>query len=301
MRRINTPTAAEDLFGPGKSGFRNGDPALAILATRLNAEFFNSLQEEVAGVVEGAGLALIPEDNGQLLLAVKNLIVANALKIKAPIAGDLNTYTADIRGSGSNLTNAPGGDAGFWYLDVQKHGTVGTYCRQIAARVTGAAPDVYVRHCNNGVWTGWARFITEGTAATEAAAGVARVATQVQTNAGADDATIVTPKKLRFGFAVSLTANGYIALPSWLGGLILQWGTSVNIGYDQRATVSYPIAFPTACFIALANFKAPAAFTDHCSSFGVANITNTSFQMENQWVYSSGPNSWPGVWFALGV
>ena len=42
MRRISTPTAAQDLFGPGKHGFRNGDPANAILATRLQAEWFNA-------------------------------------------------------------------------------------------------------------------------------------------------------------------------------------------------------------------------------------------------------------------
>lgn len=73
MRRIDTPTAAEDLFGPGKDGFRDGNPALAILATRLNAAFFNAIQEEIAGVVEGAGLALNPGDNTQLLAALRKL------------------------------------------------------------------------------------------------------------------------------------------------------------------------------------------------------------------------------------
>lgn len=73
MRRIDTPTAAEDLFGPGKDGFRDGNPALAILATRLNAAFFNAMQEEIAGVVEGAGLALDPADNAQLFKAIQLL------------------------------------------------------------------------------------------------------------------------------------------------------------------------------------------------------------------------------------
>lgn len=73
MRRIDTPTAAEDLFGPGKDGFRDGNPALAILATRLNAAFFNAMQEEIAGVVEGAGLALNPADNTQLFQAIQLL------------------------------------------------------------------------------------------------------------------------------------------------------------------------------------------------------------------------------------
>lgn len=71
MRRISTPTAAQDLFGPGKHGFRNGDPANAILATRLQAEFFNAVQEELATFIEQAGIALDGLDNAQLLKAFR--------------------------------------------------------------------------------------------------------------------------------------------------------------------------------------------------------------------------------------
>lgn len=70
MRRIDTATKAVDLFGAGKHGFKNGDPALAILATKLNAEFFNSIQEELSRAIEGAGLTLAPADNTQLLAAI---------------------------------------------------------------------------------------------------------------------------------------------------------------------------------------------------------------------------------------
>jgi hypothetical protein len=73
MRRIDTSTAVADLFGPGKNGFGDGNPALAILATRLNAAFFNAIQEEGANLVEGAGLALDPGDNTQWLQAIQLL------------------------------------------------------------------------------------------------------------------------------------------------------------------------------------------------------------------------------------
>lgn len=82
--------------------------------------------------------------------------------------------------------------------------------------------------------------------ATESVLGMAKVATQTQTNAGTDDATMVTPKKLRWGFAASIGSAGYIVLPTWLGGLILQWGpTTASPG---GTTTSFPIAFPSACY-----------------------------------------------------
>jgi phage-related tail fiber protein len=82
--------------------------------------------------------------------------------------------------------------------------------------------------------------------ATETNQGTAKVAKQEQVDAGTDDSTIVTPKKMRWGFAISRAANGYIILPTWLGGLIIQWG-QINVGdVASAAAVNYslPMAFP---------------------------------------------------------
>ncbi|WP_343675156.1 gp53-like domain-containing protein [Paraburkholderia heleia] len=92
----------------------------------------------------------------------------------------------------------------------------------------------------------------KGEQAAEATQGTAKVATQAQTNSGTDDTTIVTPKKLRAGFAVSLSSNGYIAFPTWLSGLIVQWGfratlTAVPAGSSAPVTWTFPLAFPAAC------------------------------------------------------
>ncbi|EPL10773.1 phage tail protein [Pseudomonas sp. CF161] len=79
--------------------------------------------------------------------------------------------------------------------------------------------------------------------ATEANQGTAKIATDVQINAGTNDATIVTPKKQRLGFSCMFGTDGYVALPTWLGGFILQWGRfSIN---GNSATVLFPTAFPS--------------------------------------------------------
>lgn len=80
--------------------------------------------------------------------------------------------------------------------------------------------------------------------ATESVLGLAKTATQAQINAGADDATIVTPKKMRAGFSASLGINGYISFPTWLGGLIFQWGYYNGSLDDLTALITFPIPFP---------------------------------------------------------
>lgn len=49
------------------------------------------------------------------------------------------------------------------------------------------------------------------------------------------------------GFAVLLETNGFIKLPSWLGGLIFQWGLwTSNPSPGVAVNVTFPIVFPTA-------------------------------------------------------
>lgn len=86
--------------------------------------------------------------------------------------------------------------------------------------------------------------------ATETVSGTAEIATQAETNAGTDDARFVTPKKMRFGFSILLATNGYVVFPTWLGGLIIQWGRFVGAGIANHYnyTVNYPITFPNSLY-----------------------------------------------------
>jgi hypothetical protein len=84
--------------------------------------------------------------------------------------------------------------------------------------------------------------------ATETNQGTAKVATDAQMLDSANDAVMATPKKMRKGFSISLASNGSIVFPTWLGGLIIQWG-QIQIGdIASAAAVPYslPLAFPNA-------------------------------------------------------
>ena len=67
MPRIDTPGATPD------NRFTEGDPTTPTAATEVSAEWLNAVQEEVAAVIAGAGIALDKADNGQLLEAIKKL------------------------------------------------------------------------------------------------------------------------------------------------------------------------------------------------------------------------------------
>lgn len=105
MRRIDTSTKAVDLFGAGKHGFKNGDPSLAILATKLNAEFFNATQEELASLIEYAGLTLDDADNTQLRQAISALITASIPAASTDgIAGSFANLKASATGTSAAIT-----------------------------------------------------------------------------------------------------------------------------------------------------------------------------------------------------
>jgi len=117
--------------------------------------------------------------------------------------------------------------------------------------------------------------------ASETFRGGAEIATQAEVEAGSDDARIVTPSKLRFGFAVLLASNGHIAFPAWMGGLIIQWGqTGGNIASNSNQTITYSLTYPNGTLQAFATLltSAPSATP---VSFGTNLLSNSQLQIYN--------------------
>ncbi|MBJ4955690.1 hypothetical protein JGF37_12370 [Salmonella enterica subsp. enterica serovar Goldcoast] len=120
MHRIDTPTAQKDKFGAGKNGFTRGNPQTGTPATGLDDDYFDMLQEELAGVVEATGVNLEKSKHNQLLTALKVLLLSRAhpfadIKADGPAAiaealsnlGLHETGFATLTSSG-NFTVPPG-------------------------------------------------------------------------------------------------------------------------------------------------------------------------------------------------
>jgi hypothetical protein len=137
--------------------------------------------------------------------------------------------------------------------------------------------------------------VTRGLQATETLAGVAKIATQALANAGADDTTMMTPKKMRNGVSMLISAIGYIALPSWLGGLIIQWG-SVAAAASGVGSGAFPVTFPNGLFRAVCTYLASG--TAMGVSAITANTTNNSTFVGNAFNTTNGAGvSGANIWY----
>lgn len=90
----------------------------------------------------------------------------------------------------------------------------------------------------------------------------------------------------------SLGSGGYQKLP---GGLILQWG-SVAITSGSNVAVTFPIAFPTACFKFNANFVSAGTMTGGYTAGG-RTPTTTGVTVD---AFSNAGGSSTYNWLAIG-
>ncbi|MEW5714570.1 phage tail protein [Pseudomonas sp. SB113] len=72
------------------------------------------------------------------------------------------------------------------------------------------------------------------------------IGTQNEIDASTSNTAVVTPRTLKFGFSfIKGGGNGNCAIvfPSWLGGLIVQWGVHIANTPDAETSVTFPVSF----------------------------------------------------------
>ena len=119
---------------------------------------------------------------------------------------------------------------------------------------------------NAGVGLGLLGITTAGTSTD----GLVSFATDAQVNAGTNSPIVANPRQLRMGLSISLLANGYVLLPSWLGGWGIAWGT-VNVPRNGNQYAFLP--FPTSCLAFGAGFAQDMGRGD--ISCGAQKVDNT--------------------------
>lgn len=86
--------------------FTEGNPVAAIPSTVVTADWLNAVQEEIAGVIEGAGDILDKAENTQLLAAIQSLISAAIPEIPNPfVTGDIRATLRSSAASGWVMLN----------------------------------------------------------------------------------------------------------------------------------------------------------------------------------------------------
>lgn len=266
MHRIDTTTKAVDLFGSGKHGFKDGNKSSGIAATAFNASWVNSVQEEIANVIEGAGITLDNAANTQLQQAIQNMINGGDYKPSVRAASVGNTAslsgTATIDGvsliAGDRVLikdNATASQNGIYVV------AAGAWPRATDAdtgsELNGGAI-VAVEEGTVNADTIWGLTndgtVTIGTTALVFAQKSAWLASSAEAQALASTLKSISPATLAAAFQGGnqlRAATGYQKLP---GGLIMQWGYFNQTGSPlaaggiySAANQSFPIAFPTGC------------------------------------------------------
>jgi len=109
--------------------------------------------------------------------------------------------------------------------------------------------------------------------ATEAAAGIAEICTDAELLAGTSDTVVATPLKLRLGFAASIGARGYVAFPTWMGGLVIQWGKETTV--TGVTVINLPYAGMANCYAVVGT--ADQSLSGDIEYVGFSSVSATNF------------------------
>ena len=128
------------------------------------------------------------------------------------------------------------------------------------------------------------------------------LASQAEAEAGTDADKLMTPLRVAQEIAAkttsSIATNGWQKLPS---GLIMQWAVGVlDTSGEPTQTITFPMAFPTACLNVQVTAKISAASTSTDYWYQTFTITTASVVVQRQGAAGTGSGNTTPYIFAIG-
>ena len=105
---------------------------------------------------------------------------------------------------------------------------------------------------------------------------------------------VATTAWAKLGFAASFSSNGYFKFPTWLGGLVIQWG-SVSSPANTVNTGSYNIAFPTAALGIVGSVAGSTGTGGGFSCWVIGSTTQFNFYSSNNLTLPSDGANWIAI------
>jgi hypothetical protein len=239
--------------------FAGGNPGGGTPATTPGFEWFNSVQEELIGLILRGGITASNADLAQVRKSLDRLFGGGLGSFSANTTlsvDDAGLVLVNASGGARTITlpaaNALGGRPIRYQIEkTDSTANTVTVQRAGADTIEGATSVVLsgqwasVTLVSDGVGA-WVLLRPDIPAATSAVAGISRFASAAETDAGSLANVAVTPAALGIS-ARSFAASGYQRLP---GGLIIQWGSVAPASrpLESSVVVTFPIAFPTTVY-----------------------------------------------------
>ena len=286
MQRVKRSTAIATLPAPPAGGtpgfFTGGNPGTGTPASVPGYEWFNGVQEELIGLILRGGLTASDADLAQVRKSLDRLFGGGLGSFSANTTltvDDAGLVLVNASGGARTITlpaaNALGGrPIRFQIEKTDSSANAVTIQRAGADTIEGGTSVVLsgqwasVTLVSDGVGS-WVLLRQAVPAATSSVAGISRLATAAEADAGTLTDVAVTPASL--GIATRNYANpGYARLP---GGLIMQWGqtNSADMGSSGiTLSATFPIAFPNAFLTAMATGR-----TTSNGSFSITDVAGT--------------------------
>lgn len=80
----------------------------------------------------------------------------------------------------------------------------------------------------------------------------------------------VSTQWVKSGLAISLGSNGYLKMPSWMGGLIIQWGTGAG-------PITFPLTFPGAALNVIVQINQNSSTPVGTNQYFISSLVREGF------------------------